>query len=394
MRYSEFTRRIDGAGAAAWQLHWKAMEAQRAGRDVIVLSVGDPDFDTPAVVTETAIASLRRGDTHYADIIGLPEARAAVARRHSQDSGQEVGPANVAIVPGAQGGLFAAAMSILDPGDEVLAPEPMYLTYEATIQGAGAKLVRVPCLAENGFHLDIGDLEEAITPRSKAIFLANPNNPTGAVLSRANVEGLARLAQRHDLWVVADEVYKALVFEGEHVSVASLPGMAERCITVSSLSKSHAMTGWRFGWIVGPIELIGHVGHLGLCTLYGLPAFIQNAGIRGLQHGIPEVRAMHSAYRRRRDLAFSALAQAPGLHCHRPAAGMFMLVDVRGTGLAAGDFAWRLFDETGVSVLDASAFGRSAVGHVRLSFAIDDAKLQRACERIAGFVAGLPVPAV
>ncbi len=394
MRYSQFTRRIDGEGAAAWQLHWAAMEAKRAGRDVIVLSVGDPDFATPAAVTETAIASLRRGDTHYADSVGLPAARAAVAHRHSQNTGQQVDAANVAIVPGAQGGLFAAAMSLLDPGDEVLVPEPMYVTYEATLQATGATLVRVPCRAENGFRLDLRVLEAAVTDRSRAIFMANPNNPTGVVLSREELEGMARLAQRHDLWVVADEVYKALVFEGEHVSVASLPGMGERSITVSSLSKSHAMTGWRFGWVVGPKELITHVGHLGLCNLHGLPAFIQHAGIRGLQDDVPEIALMHAAYRRRRDIALAALSQVPGLRCHRPDAGMFMLLDVRGTGLTAADFAWRLFQQAGVSVLDANAFGRSAEGHVRLSFAIDELSLRQACERIAGFVAALPDRAV
>jgi aspartate/methionine/tyrosine aminotransferase len=390
VRYSHFTRRIDGAGAAAWQLHWKAMEARRAGRDVIVLSVGDPEFDTPPVITESAIASLRRGDTHYADILGLPAARAAVAGWHSQQTGQQVGTEQVAIVPGAQGGLFAAAMSILDPGDEVLVLEPMYVTYEATIQASGASLVRVPCRAKHGFRPALRDLEAAISPRTRAIFFASPNNPTGVVLNRSEIEGIAELARRHDLWVVVDEVYKSLVFDGEHLSLASLPGMGERTITVSSLSKSHAMTGWRFGWMVGPAELIAHVGHLGLCNLYGLPGFIQHAGITGLQARIPEVEAMREAYRRRRGMAQEALQQVPGLLCRRPAAGMFMLLDVSGTGLVARDFAWRLFEQTGVSVLDANAFGASAEGHVRLSFAIDEASLEEACRRIGGFVRSLP----
>jgi aspartate/methionine/tyrosine aminotransferase len=385
MRYSQFTRRIDGEGAAAWQLHWTALAAKRAGRDVILLSVGDPDFDTPAAITQSAIVSLQRGDTHYADILGLPEARAACARRHSEDTGQAVAAANVAITPGAQGGLFAAAMSILDPGDEALVPEPMYVTYEATLQASGAALVRLPCRADNDFRLDLRDLAAAITPRSKAIFLANPNNPTGVVMGRAQLEGIAALARRHDLWVVVDEVYQSLVFEGERCSIAALPGMGERCITLNSLSKSHAMTGWRFGWMVGPPELIAHVGHLGLCNLYGLPAFIQQAGITGLLTPWPEVAAMRAAYMRRRDLALDALRDVPGLRCRRPSAGMFMLLDVRASGLSARDFAWALFEETGVSVLDASAFGASAQGHLRLSFAIGEASLQEACRRIGVF---------
>lgn len=386
MRYSELTRRIRGEGAAAWQLHWAAMQARRDGRDVIVLSVGDPEFDTPPAVTEAAIASLRRGDTHYADILGLPEARAAVAQRHQAQTGQAVGPDNVAIVPGAQGGLFAAAMTILDPGDEVLVLEPMYVTYEATIQAAGASLVRVACRAENGFRPDPADLAQAITPRTRAIFLANPNNPTGVVLQRHELDAIAALAQRHDLWVVADEVYKDLVFEGGHESLAGLPGMAQRSVTVSSLSKSHAMTGWRFGWLVGPAELIGHVGHLGLCNMYGLPAFIQHAGVHGLLAEIPELERMREAYRKRRDLALQALHDLPGIRCLRPVAGMFMLMDVRGSGMGSREFAWTLFERAGVSVLDACAFGPSADGHVRLSFAIDEASLLLACQRIAAFV--------
>ena len=389
MRYSQFTRRIDGEGAAAWELHWAALAAKRSGRDVIVLSVGDPDFDTPPSIQETAIASMRRGETHYADILGLPEAREAAARRHSEDSGQQVQAANVAIVPGAQGGLFAAAMSLLDPGDEVLVPEPMYVTYEATLQASGATLVRVPCRAERGFALDLADLEIAITPRSKAIFFANPNNPTGVVMDRALLEGIAQLARRHDLWVVADEVYQSLVFEGERCSIGALAGMSERAVTLGSLSKSHAMTGWRFGWMIGPEELIRHVGHLGLCNLYGLPAFIQRAGICGLQSQVPEVVAMRAAYLQRRDLAMQGLAQAPHVRCLRPSAGMFMLLDVRASGLSGRDFAWRLFEQTGVSVLDATAFGVSAQGHLRMSFAIDEASLQEACRRIKAFAFSL-----
>ena len=389
MRYSQFTHRIDGEGAAAWELHWAALAAKRAGRDVILLSVGDPDFDTPPSIQDAAIASMRRGETHYADILGLPEAREAAAHRHSQDSGQQVQAANVAIVPGAQGGLFAAAMSILDPGDEVLAPEPMYVTYEATLQASGATLVRVPCRAERGFALDLADLQAAITPRSKAIFFANPNNPTGVVMDRALLEGIAELARQHDLWVVSDEVYQSLIFEGQRCSIAALAGMAERTITLNSLSKSHAMTGWRFGWMVGPVELIRHVGHLGLCNLYGLPAFIQRAGICGLQSQVPEVAAMRAAYLQRRDLAMQALAQAPHVRCLRPSAGMFMLLDVRGSGLSGRDFAWKLFEQSGISVLDATAFGASAAGHLRMSFAIDDATLQEACRRISAFARSL-----
>jgi arginine:pyruvate transaminase len=389
MRYSAATDRLAGAGAAAWDLHVEAAAAKRAGADVIVLSIGDPEFSSPPAITEAAIEGLRRGDTHYADVLGLPRTRAAVAAQHSRRTGQQVGPENVAIMAGAQGGLFAASTCILGPGDDVIVLEPMYVTYEATVQVGGANLVRVPLAAETGFRLDLAALRGAVTPRTRAIFFATPNNPTGAVLNRTELEGIAALAREHDLWVVSDEVYSTIVFDGEHISICGLPGMAERTITINSLSKSHAMTGWRAGWLVGPAELIRHVGNLGLTNLYGLPPFIQNAAALALETEVPEVVSMRDAYLRRRDLALAALGQLPGIVCRAPAAGMFMLADVRGTGLTAYDYAWRLFRETGVAVLDATAFGKAAAGHVRISFAIDEKTLTEACRRIASFTRSL-----
>jgi aspartate/methionine/tyrosine aminotransferase len=389
MRYSRFINRTAGEGAAAWDLHVEALKQKRAGRDVIILSIGDPDFDTPPAITEEAIRLLRAGDTHYADILGLPSARKAVAAQHSRATGQKIGPKNVAIMSGAQSGLFAAAMNILDEGDEALVLEPMYVTYEATIQASGATLVRVPLKAANNFRLDLADLECAITPKTRAIFFATPSNPTGVVLSRADLEGIAALAKKHDLWVVSDEVYSTLIFDGEHVSICGLDGMADRAITINSLSKSHAMTGWRIGWLVGPEELIGHVANLGLANMYGLPPFIQNAAAMALESDIPEVEEMRVIYQRRRDMAMAALGQLPGIVCRSPAAGMFMMADVRGTGMSGYDFAWALFRETGVATLDATAFGASAKGHLRISFAIDEKSLSEACRRIAEFTRGL-----
>lgn len=378
-----------GEGAAAWDLHVEALTQKRAGRDVIILSIGDPDFDTPPAITEEAVRLLRAGDTHYADILGLPRARAAVASQHTRLTGQKIGPEQVAIMSGAQSGLFAAAMNILDQGDEALVLEPMYVTYEATIQASGAKLVRVPLKAANNFRLDLADLERAVTPKTRAIFFASPSNPTGVVLNRADLEGIAALAKKHDLWVVSDEVYSTIIFDGEHVSICGLPDMAERTVTINSLSKSHAMTGWRFGWLVGPTELISHVGNLGLANMYGLPPFIQNASAAALESNIPQVEEMRAIYQRRRDMVMAALGQLPGIICRSPAAGMFMMADVRGTGMSGNDFAWALFRETGVATLDATAFGPSAEGHLRISFAIDEKSLNEACQRIAAFTRGL-----
>jgi arginine:pyruvate transaminase len=251
-------------------------------------------------------------------------------------------------------------------------------------------IVPVPQRAENDFHLDAEDVARAITPRTRAIYIATPCNPTGATVTRGNLERIAQLAVEHDLWVVSDEVYGTLTFGKEHVSVGGLPGMAERTATIGSLSKSHAMTGWRMGWIIGPKSLIDHVHNLSMAMLYGLPTFLQRGAVVALERDLAEVEIMRAAYQRRRDAAVARLNQVPGLKCHSPDAGMFMMLDVRGTGLSSAEFSNQLYNATGVAVLDATAFGKSAAGHVRVSFVADDESLEEACRRISGFVRTLP----
>ncbi len=383
MKFSRLTDRIAGKGSAAWDIHFRALERRRRGDDVIVLSVGDPDFDTPAPITEAAIASLRAGDTHYAEIAGDAELRALIAERHRERTSQVVDAEQVVVLAGAQCGLFAVAQCLLEPGDEVIVPEPMYVTYEAVVGATGATIVNVPMRPEKHFHVDPADIAAAVTPRTRAILLNSPHNPTGAGLSPAELEAIADICRRHDLWLISDEVYGSLVFERPHASPCALPGMAERTVTIDSLSKSHAMTGWRVGWVVGPVPLARHIGNLALCMLYGCPAFVQVAAKTALDAELPELEAMRQAYRRRRDAACTHLARIDGLACHRPEGGMFLMVDVRGTGLSGEAFAEVLLDGFGVSVLAGEAFGPSAAGHVRLSLAVDEAELVRACARIA-----------
>jgi len=391
MKYSSRVEGLQGRRTSAWEIHRVAQQAAANGDDVIVLSVGDPDFATPAPIVERAIDALRGGDTHYSAVSGRDPLRAAIAEEQARMTGCTVSAANVILTAGAQNGVFATSLCLLEAGDEVIVPEPMYLTYEACVRAAGATLVPVPVDPARAFHLDCDALERAVTPRTKAIFFATPCNPTGVVMPRADLERIARLACEHDLWVLSDEVYADLTFEREHVSIMSLPGMAERTVTLGSLSKSHAMAGWRVGWAIGPTQLIEHMGRLALAMLYGLPGFIQQAALTALQEKSRIVAQMRDIYRRRRDVVFERLSRVPRLRCLLPEAGMFMMVDVSGTGLDTVDFTWQLFRAQGVSVLDASAFGETANGFVRLGFVVDEARLAEACERIAAFVAALPL---
>jgi arginine:pyruvate transaminase len=384
-RLSPLVARIGGEGAEAWGVHVEAVKRLAAGEDVIALTIGDPDFDTPRAIVEAAVTELRAGNTHYAGVFGVA-LTTAIARYQSGLSGRDISPGEVTPLLGAQNALFSAALCLFAAGDEVIVPEPAYVTYEAVLGACGARIVWVPLRAERGFHIDPVDVAAAITDRTRGILLNFPHNPTGALLSDAAAEEIAGLCRAHDLWLISDEVYSSLIFEGRHSNPCALPGMAERSVIVNSVSKSHAMTGWRLGWAVAPKLLTEAIGKLSLCMLFGSPSFTQAALATWLGRELPELAEMKQAYRRRRDLAFQRLSGVPGLRPHNPESGMFMMVDVRGTGLSAADFAFRLLEAKGVSVLPADPFGPSATGHVRISFAIDEATLAEACNRIAAFV--------
>jgi arginine:pyruvate transaminase len=383
MRYSALTQRIAGDGATAWQIHDRALELREQGVDILLLSIGDPDFDTPAPIVHAAIDSLVAGDTHYPSVRGSVGLRQSIARRHRQRSGQVVNADHVIVMPGAQCAVYSVAQCLLDPGDEVIIAEPMYVTYEGVFGAVGAKVVAVPVSAQSGFSVDPADVAALITPKTRAILLNSPNNPSGASLSLKVWRELSSLCVQHDLWLISDEVYSELLYEGEHISPASLPGMAERTATINSLSKSHAMSGWRVGWVIGPTLLTEHLVYLSLCMLFGIPDFIQKAAQLALDEDLPEVAMMREEYRLRRDLVCESLNQCPGLRAIRPDGGMFVMVDVRQTGLSAQHFAERLLEGYGVSVLAGEAFGPSAAGHVRIGLVVDRLKLADACRRIA-----------
>jgi arginine:pyruvate transaminase len=381
VRFSALVDRVRGEGASAWRTHYEAVAAQERGEDVIILSVGDPDLDTPAPVIERAIAQLRAGDTHYVPAAGRLALRQAIARAHTQRSGQVVGPENVVYLAGAQSALFVSSLCLAGPGDEVVTFEPLYPTYPATIEVSGARLVQVPASAQ--CRPDVAALEQLIGPRTRAILWASPNNPSGVVLNDAELAVIAHLAQRHDLWLIADEVYAGLAAEGRVPSLAAR--LPDRVVTLGSLSKSHAMTGWRAGWLVGPRELVLHAENVAMCMLFGLPGFIQEAAITALDVAA-EAEARSRAYCTSRQARFAAgIAGIPGLRPLAPEAGMFMLIDVTGTGLSGAEFVQALYRTQRVSVMDGGAFGSSTAGCVRVCFATDEATLDRACSRLRQF---------
>ncbi len=390
LRYSPLVERVAYDGADPWALHWRARAAFAAGEDVIVLSVGDPDLDTPPEVVDKAVERLRNHDTHYTESGGRAPLRSAIAAAHAERTGQPVDAEHAIFVNGAQNGLFVASLLLTHAGDEVITFDPMYATYPATLRAGGATLVRVPAPARLGFHPDLDALAAALTPRTRAIFLANPNNPSGAVLTADEVEAIARIAERHELWVVSDEVYSGTVEGGRMPSLAAR--LPEQVLTVSSLSKSHAMTGWRCGWIVGPKRVIHYAERLTECMTYGLPGFIQEAAIVALGTRHAAEASVRAFCRERRDLLYGALAEVPAARPLLPDAGMFMLLDVRGSGLSAAEFVVRLYESERVSVLDGAAFGRETEGFVRLCFATDEASLLEAARRIRRFVSRLNLP--
>ncbi len=393
MRFSPLTKRLSGDGANAWVIHFEALSAQAAGKDVIVMSVGDSEFDTPPAIVDACISALQSGDTHYTPVAGRARLRDAIAHKHRQKTGNQTTAAHVIVSAGCQNALFNAAQIVLSPGDEVIVFEPMYVTYEAAFQASGATIIPVPCPAALGFRPDLAAFRAAITDKAVAVVFANPVNPTGVVFPAEDLAVIAELARQNDLWVIADEVYADLVFEGTHTSIAALEGMPERTITVSSLSKSHAMTGWRAGWAIAPEAFVQEAEKLALCSTYGLPGFIQEAAAFALENQLEAVAAMQNAFLRRRDLVMSELKKAWGLAYWPAQAGMFLIVDVQKTGLSSEDFVSRLYAETGVAVLNGTAFGPSTNGTVRISFALPEAVLLEGCARIRAFTAHLETPA-
>jgi arginine:pyruvate transaminase len=381
MKFSPLVDRISGDGSDAWVTHYEAAAARARGEDVIVLSIGDPDLEAPPVVVDRAIERLRAGDLRYTPASGRRPLLEAIARMHTARSGQAVSHENVVYLAGAQNALFVASMCLAGPGDEVITFDPMYATYPATLEVSGAKMIRAATGA--GFRPDIGVLESLVSPRTRAIVWTTPSNPSGVIINQAELDAIAAIARRHDLWLVSDEVYAGLAPGGRVPSLAAT--LPERVVTLGSLSKSHSLPGLRAGWLVGPREMVRHAESLAMCMLFGLPGFIQEAAIAALSVAPQAEHRIRELCNTRRDRLLRGLRGIAGIQPIVPEAGMFMLVDVSDTGLSASEFMRALYQRQRVSVMDGAAFGLRTRQFVRICFATEEATIDTACARIRQF---------
>jgi aspartate aminotransferase len=387
MRLAERMGRLGTESAFEVLARARALEAQ--GRDVIHLEIGEPDFETPASVVEAGREALANGWTHYGPAAGDPELRAAIAVRTNTLRGTGYVPEQVIVTPGAKPVMFFTMLALVGAGDEVIYPDPGFPIYRSMIDFAGATAIPIPLREMHGFGLDIDELERLITPRTRLLIVNTPGNPTGGVVPPPDLERVAKLAVEHDLWVLSDEIYSELVFDGEHVSLASFPGMAERTILLDGFSKTFAMTGWRLGYGIVPPGLVDPFTRLMVNSVSCASVAVQRAGLAALTGPQEEVAVMREAFHRRRDLVVAGLNAIPGLTCSTPAGAFYVFPNISATGRTSAEFANGLLQEQGVATIAGTSFGGHGEGYIRLSTANSDENLSRAIDRIGVYVASL-----
>ena len=390
MRYASITDRIAGLGSDKWEVHYRARERISQGEDIIMLSIGEPDFPAPPAVMEKAIDSLRAGRATYSDGRGEDNILSAIAEIYSTRAGREVSASQIIFMPGTQSALFVAITALAELGDEVIVPDPYYVTYDGIIASGGAAQIAALTSPDNGFHLTPDQLEAAITPKSRVLLLNSPSNPTGAVLTKREIAAIGEVCRAHDLWIVADEVYAALVYgNNTFASAFDDPDLAGRTVVTSSLSKSHAMTGYRAGWIVAPEDFCTCALPLAEAMLFGCQPFIQDAAAFALTNRFDETEAMRRAFEARGQRTVDSLNATGKIRCSMPEGGMFIFADVRETGLDGQAFAGRLLDDEDVAVMPGEVFGIAGAGHIRIGLTVADEALDQAISRIVRFAATL-----
>ncbi len=380
-----FAERMNHLGTeTAFEVFARAKALEARGRDIVHLEIGEPDFDTPRNIVDAAMNAIGKGFTHYGPSAGLPEARAAIAEYVAKTRGVAVDPLQVVITPGAKPIIFFTVLALLDPGDEVIYPDPGFPIYESMAQYVGAKRVPLPLREENNFAFDPDQLEALITKKTRLVIINSPHNPTGGVLPKETIARLSELAVKHDFYVLSDEIYSRVIYDGvQNYTPYSYPGMPERTIILDGHSKTYAMTGWRLGYGVFPKEMAARVAKLQTNSTSCTCSFTQIAGIEALNGPQDSVDAMLKEFKTRRDLVVDGLNKIKGFRCHRPSGAFYVFPNITGTGKTSKEVENFLMEEAGVAVLAGTSFGPQGEGFVRLSYANSQANLKKAIERIA-----------
>ena len=385
MKLSERLARLGTETAFEVLVRARALEAQ--GRSVVHLEIGEPDFDTPSHITDAAIAALKGGATHYGPSAGLPDLRQAIAEDSTGRRGVKATPEMVVVTPGGKPIMFYVILALVDPGDEVLYPNPGFPIYESMIRFIGGVPVPVRLLEEKAYALDVDQLVSKITAKTKLVILNYPHNPTGGIVPESGLRAIADAAARHGIPVLADEIYSRILYEGRHVSIAAMPGMEPHAIVLDGFSKTYAMTGWRLGYGIMPAPLAQVVAKLQTNAVSCTASFTQLAGVQALRGDQSSVDGMVAEFRRRRDAIVDGLRQIPGFKCPRPKGAFYVFPNIAGTGFSAKALADRLLDEAGVACLSGTAFGEWGEGHLRFSYANSLENIQEALRRIGSCIA-------
>jgi aspartate aminotransferase len=382
-----FTDRVSSLqaeGAYAVLARAQALEAQ--GRKILHLEIGQPDFPTFSNVSQAGVEAIQKGQTRYTSPAGMPVLRAAIAESISERLGLDIGPERIVVGPGAKPGLFFPTLALVNPEDEVLYPDPGFPTYEAMIRVAGGTPVPVPLREENQFSFDLQAFDARISKKTRLIVLNSPANPTGGVIPMADLKHIAEKALEYGAWVMSDEIYARLAYDGLHVpSIATLPGMLDRTVIVDGFSKTYAMTGWRLGFMVMPKALAERVELLLTHSIGCTATFTQIAGVEALNGPQEKVAENVAEYQRRRDYFVNGLNAIPGVSCQTPQGAFYVFPNIKSFGLTSREIAARLIDEAGVAVLAGSDFGRGGEGYLRMCYATSMDVLKESLEKMAAW---------
>ena len=366
----------------AFEVLQKANQMEAEGREVIHLEIGEPDFDTPRNIIDAAIKALNEGYTHYGPSAGMLKTREVFSEFISSDRGVDVGPDNIVVTPGAKPILFFSILALVDKGDEVIYPNPGFPIYESVINFMGGKPVPIQLKEEKEFSFDLEDLKKLVNDKTKLIIINSPHNPTGGSLKPEDMKGIAELANKYDAWILSDEVYSKMVYDGEHVSIYDYPEAMDRTILLEGHSKTYAMTGWRLGYGVMPKKLASQIAKIQTNSNSCTNSFVQMAGIEAITGPQDESRKMMAEFKARRDMFVEGLNRIPGFSCLKPKGAFYVFPNITGTGKKSKELEEYLLNEAGVAGLSGTSFGKYGEGYLRFSYANSQKNLKRALELI------------